>query len=244
MGTASFRIRLIAAEVAASLGESDRVAALLDEIEPRLAGTTFHHFDAEAQLLRAHLALARGEIYEAESRAHRALELALEHEMMLVTADALEALALPVSELGDPARAGRLLGAVEAFRHRTGYRWRYPHQRSAIESLRPSLDGAHLAEGGKLTLAEAAELARRGRGERGRPSHGWDSLTPSEARVVELVAAGLPNREIAAKLFVSLATVKTHLVHVYTKLGVRTRTELAAASIRAAGRARNGGERR
>ena len=39
---------------------------------------------------------------------------------------------------------------------------------------------------------------------------------------------GLPNKEIAAKLFVSLATVKTHLVHVYAKLGIETRAELAA----------------
>ncbi len=53
-----------------------------------------------------------------------------------------------------------------------------------------------------------------------------------EARVVELVAAGLPNKEIAKKLFVSLATVKTHLVHVYAKLDVRTRAELAAAAAR------------
>ena len=47
---------------------------------------------------------------------------------------------------------------------------------------------------------------------------------------MELVAAGLANREIARKLFVSLATVKTHLIHVYTKLDVRSRTELASAA--------------
>ena len=43
---------------------------------------------------------------------------------------------------------------------------------------------------------------------------------------------GPPNKEIAKKLFVSLATVKTHLVHVYAKLDVRTRAELAAAATR------------
>jgi DNA-binding NarL/FixJ family response regulator len=109
-----------------------------------------------------------------------------------------------------------------------GYRWRWPHREDAVAALRPRLDTAQLAEGAALSLAEAAEYARRGWGERSRPSHGWNSLTPSELRVVELVAAGLPNRDIAAKLFVSLATVKTHLVHVYTKLDVRTRAELAA----------------
>ena len=85
-----------------------------------------------------------------------------------------------------------------------------------------------------MSLEEAAEYAHRGRGERGRPDHGWESLTPTEARVVELVAAGLPNKEIAQKLFVSVATVKTHLVHVYTKLDVRTRAQLAAEATRRA----------
>jgi DNA-binding CsgD family transcriptional regulator len=46
------------------------------------------------------------------------------------------------------------------------------------------------------------------------------------------VAAGLPNREIAAKLFISVATVKTHLLHVYAKLDVRTRAELASVATR------------
>ena len=92
-----------------------------------------------------------------------------------------------------------------------------------------------LAKGAKLSLGDAVEYARRGRGERGRPTHGWDSLTPAEERVIELVAEGLSNRDIAGKLFVSTATVKTHLVHVYRKLELRSRAELAAqASLRLA----------
>jgi DNA-binding NarL/FixJ family response regulator len=57
-----------------------------------------------------------------------------------------------------------------------------------------------------------------------------------ELRVVELVAEGLPNREVAQKLFVSPATVKSHLVHVFTKLDLRTRAELAAAAAKRKGR--------
>jgi DNA-binding NarL/FixJ family response regulator len=52
-------------------------------------------------------------------------------------------------------------------------------------------------------------------------------LTPTELEVVRLVADGLNNPQVAAKLFMSRATVKTHLSHVFTKLGVANRTELA-----------------
>jgi DNA-binding CsgD family transcriptional regulator/tetratricopeptide (TPR) repeat protein len=51
-------------------------------------------------------------------------------------------------------------------------------------------------------------------------------LTPSERRVAELAAAGLTNRDVAAKLFVSTKTVETNLTQVYRKLGIHSRAEL------------------
>lgn len=54
-----------------------------------------------------------------------------------------------------------------------------------------------------------------------------DGLTPSELRVAGLVAEGLTNREVATALVVTERTVETHLTHIYRKLGVRSRTELA-----------------
>ena len=74
------------------------------------------------------------------------------------------------------------------------------------------------------------------RGERVRPQAGWDSLTPTELQVAEQVAAGLTNPQIAERLLMSRATVKTHLVHVYAKLGFGNRAELAAAVVRRAAR--------
>ncbi len=49
--------------------------------------------------------------------------------------------------------------------------------------------------------------------------------------MVRLVGEHLSNPEVAARLFVSRATVKTHLVHIFTKLGIDSRSELAAAAI-------------
>ncbi|MGK5558448.1 helix-turn-helix domain-containing protein, partial [Actinomadura kijaniata] len=57
-----------------------------------------------------------------------------------------------------------------------------------------------------------------------------EPLSPRELEVLDLVARGATNREAAAKLFVSEATVKTHLLHVYAKLGVNDRAAAVAAA--------------
>jgi DNA-binding CsgD family transcriptional regulator len=59
-----------------------------------------------------------------------------------------------------------------------------------------------------------------------RPATGWAAMTKSELGVAQLVADGLTNREIAARLFVSPHTVNTHLRHVFAKLGVNSRVDL------------------
>ena len=74
------------------------------------------------------------------------------------------------------------------------------------------------------------EQARSGRpGSRPpRPAVGWPSLTEAELPVVRLAAEGHTNADIAARLCLSRYTVETHLKHVFAKLGVESRTELAA----------------
>ena len=71
-----------------------------------------------------------------------------------------------------------------------------------------------------MSIEEAIAYAQRGRGERKRPSSGWESLTPAELDVVRLVAEGLTNKDVAARLFISPRTVQAHLAHVFAKLGV------------------------
>jgi len=65
-----------------------------------------------------------------------------------------------------------------------------------------------------------------------RAQSGWQSLTPSERAVVDLVAEGLSNPQIGQRLYVSRRTVQTHLAHVFAKLHITSRTQLAAAAIR------------
>ena len=57
---------------------------------------------------------------------------------------------------------------------------------------------------------------------------GPETLTPQEELVTELVARGMTNRAVAADLFISTKTVQYHLTRIYSKLGIRSRGELAA----------------
>ena len=83
------------------------------------------------------------------------------------------------------------------------------------------------AEGAALSTEEAIAYAQCGRGQRKRPTSGWASLTPAELDVVRLVSQGLGNNDIATRLFVSPRTVQSHLTHVYAKLGLTSRIQLA-----------------
>jgi len=222
--------RNLLARTARAVGDLVEADALLVEAEREFADTEMHFTRVGLELARGYRTLRQGTAGDAEAVVHAALARAIQCGFVLAQVDALELLALIHGDADRLADAGRLVGAANAFRARSGYKQLYPTPE--LDGLRTRLDSDAVSEGARLSLPEAVEYARRGRGERSRPDHGWESLTPTELRVVELVASGLPNKEIAQKLFVSLATVKTHLVHSFTKLDVRSRTELAAAAIR------------
>lgn len=83
-------------------------------------------------------------------------------------------------------------------------------------------------QGAQLDAAAAVAFAARSRGSRRRPRYGWDSLTPTERQVADLVCDGLSNPEIGAALLIAEGTVRTHLRSTFAKLGFRSRAELAA----------------
>jgi non-specific serine/threonine protein kinase len=80
------------------------------------------------------------------------------------------------------------------------------------------------AEGERLDVDQATALAF---GLRRRRPASPDGLSAREAEVAQLVAEGLPNKTIAARLHLSVRTVEVHVRHILTKLGLENRTQLA-----------------
>jgi DNA-binding CsgD family transcriptional regulator len=79
----------------------------------------------------------------------------------------------------------------------------------------------------EAVLREAG-IRRGRRGARRRPQSGWASLTPTERTIAGLVTEGLSNPQIGDRLYISRRTVQTHLAHVFTKLDIASRSQLAA----------------
>ena len=194
---------------------------------------------ALAQHHQARAARARGDLMTAEALHHASLALRVKARLTPGVVESLEALAALAAERHNAAEAVRLLAATMAVRARLGL----PRTQAALAAVSQTLalaracldEQAYTAagnEGAALTLVAATEYATRGRGGRGRPSAGWASLTPTELQVVELAAGGLSNPEIASRLFISRGTVKTHLAHVFAKLGLTSRAALAAEATR------------
>jgi DNA-binding CsgD family transcriptional regulator len=122
--------------------------------------------------------------------------------------------------------------AFEAARTRLlyGARLRRAGQRvAAREQLRAALDAFAAMDLTTWAQRAADELAATGATARPRRPLASEPLTSQETRVALLVARGLPNREIAAALFLSPKTVEHHLASVFRKRGFRSRTEVAAA---------------
>ncbi|WP_241010718.1 LuxR family transcriptional regulator [Mycobacterium camsae] len=229
--------RSVAPLAEALLGCGDLVAARLwaDETVPRVPGI----FQMTALTVRAFVAHAQCEPEQAERDAHDALTIAARTQGYLKVADTLECLARLAAGEGNVAYGARLLGAAQGIRQRKGHA-RFPMYQAgydpALADLREALGDSAFedawAEGAALSIEEAIAYAQRGRGERKRPATGWGALTPMELDVARLVAEGLGNKDIGARLFVSPRTVQSHLRHAYAKLGLTSRVQLVQEVLR------------
>ena len=111
-----------------------------------------------------------------------------------------------------------VLPAIEA--GTTGYLLKDAPRAELLRAVRAAAHGEAV-----LSSAVAARLMSRVRAP---AAPGAEPLSQRELEVLELVAAGTTNREAAARLFISEATVKTHLLHIYAKLGVGDRAAAVA----------------
>lgn len=188
---------------------------------------------AEARVLLGlgRFARTRGDLAEAAALTHEALDTDMAIGGLRGVMDALETLGGLAVDGDHPDQAARLLGAADGLRRAAGFA-RLPSGHGDLAPLAGHLGEDRLQrlldEGGALSPEEAVDYARRARGSRRHSRTGWDSLSRTEVRVVELAATGLTNREIGERLFVSPRTVQTHLAHAYAKLGVASRRELGS----------------
>jgi DNA-binding CsgD family transcriptional regulator len=192
-----------------------------------------------ALAMRARVQAVQGDLELAERDARDALALATETQAQVLVPDMLELLA--TLSRGAHQEAVRLLGAADAGRRRMGavrFKVLDADHATCVAALRDALVEKDFekawAEGAAMSIDDAVAYAQRGRGERKRPASGWASLTPTERDVVRRVGEGLANKDIAARLFISPRTVESHLSHIYTKLGLSSRVQLAQEAARRA----------
>ena len=198
-------------------------ADAVDETEPRLLHVATPGMQGESLATRALALACCGEVPAAEVTLQeaRSSSRAVETETTALATEAVVALRTDTS-----AGVEHLLKHVEATRHVdalvAAYR-AYPRllaASSTFDSFRSVVEQA-------LTSANDRDFARGVAAWRDEPHADSPRLSKRESEVLALVAIGLSNAAIAQQLYISKATVKVHMRHIFEKLGVRSRTQAA-----------------
>jgi DNA-binding CsgD family transcriptional regulator len=208
------------------LGKADRRAAELGWGEPSVRWWSADHAEMLLELGRIDDAVRVVDVLEADGM-RTGREWVLAHVtrcrgLVAATQEAVDRAASLLQQaveqheaVGDPfgrARALLALGVVQR---------RARQKRAARDAISDALGG--FEQLGAATWVEKAHAELGSIGGRRRE----EGLTAAERRVAALVSEGQTNREVAAALFLGERTVASHLTHIYAKLGVRSRTELA-----------------
>jgi DNA-binding CsgD family transcriptional regulator len=223
----------VLATSALARGDGDTAATLLAETDLDICQTNYTPWTAGADLVEAHMRAGR------PSEAATALDAIAPHTHQAWSRAALDRASGMVA--ADDAFDAPLERSAAAF---AGLGVRIEEARSLLchgERLRRA--GRRVQARGQLRAALAlfermrctpwierteSELRASGETLRARePGSAIDELTPQELQVATLAAAGLSNREAAARLFLSVKTIEAHLHRAYRKLGVSSRAELA-----------------
>jgi predicted ATPase/class 3 adenylate cyclase/DNA-binding CsgD family transcriptional regulator len=224
-----------AAVAALACGDTARARTWVDDAVSATKGM----FLCLGLAVRVRVHIADGNHELAATDAYDGLAIVAAMQAYLCVPDFLECLGELARDAENYQHAVRLLGAASAIRQTLAlplFKVYDDQYHALVTSLRNTMADSEFeaawAEGAALSTEEAIAYAQRGRGERKRPSSGWGSLTPTELDVVRLVAEGIPNKDIATRLFVSPRTVQSHLRHVYNKLGLASRVQLAQEAAR------------
>jgi predicted ATPase/class 3 adenylate cyclase/DNA-binding CsgD family transcriptional regulator len=234
--TISWRLRMGTVWATAHLaaGHTDRARDEFEGVLEAERGTENLHERAIARYFLGAMDRDDQQFARAEAQLHEALAIQAGFGYPQYVADVLEELAglelvhdrlqAAATLFGAAARIRNGSGVVRRVGRQAAYEadLRLLHERLADEQRHEAWD-----QGEALSMADAVALAQRGRGQRGRPTLGWESLTPTEAKVADLVAQGRTNPEIADQLLMGRATVKTHVSNILRKLDLTNRTQLA-----------------
>ena len=220
-------------------GNLEIAATLLEDLATLVASFSNEWLAAQIEQEQAYIALEAGDPATAERRAHGALATFVRLHQQPDIAATLDLLGLLAAAADSDAEAIRCFAAAAALRDRIVMKNLPPDEAIVIskcDALRTKVGATgfddYWNEGSALTLAEAFAYVAGSRGERKRPSSGWESLTPTELRVVGFIVEGLTSPQIAAKMFIARGTVKVHLSHIFSKVEVTSRAELAAMGAR------------
>ena len=223
--------------MAAIAGDQPTAAAAVGEARAELGGRRQAITAAALRYAEGVMAWHRGELAAAEHLVREATVQWNHCGDRMDASDGIELLGVLAAARERHPDAARLLAAAGAARQplqylAPGFTANRDAAARAVSQARDILGDDRFTqaweEGQGLTLDDAVAYAARKGGGRKRPATGWASLTPAELEVIRLVSEGLRNDAIARRLFIAPGTVKVHLSHIFTKLGIATRAELAA----------------